>query len=72
MANIILLNGENISFDASLVTHTHTHTYIYVYTHTHTHTHTNIPPIMIMNKMYENQHLLYIIPLIRENNFCLY
>jgi len=27
---------------------------------------------MIMNKMHENQHLLYIIPLIRENNcFCI-
>jgi len=24
---------------------------------------TNIPPIMIMNRMYENQNLLYIVPL---------
>ena len=27
----ILFDGENISFDASLVTHTHTHTHIYIY-----------------------------------------
>ena len=26
---------------------------------------TNIPPIMIMNRIYENQNLLYIFPLIR-------
>ena len=26
----ILFDGENISFDASLVTHTHTHIYIYI------------------------------------------
>ena len=30
--------------------------YIYIYS-------TNIPPIMIMNRMYENQNLLYIVPL---------
>ena len=53
----ILFDGENISFDASLV--------IYIYTHTHTHTHTyiyinstNIPPIMIINRIYETQNLL--------------
>ena len=39
----ILFDGENISFDASLV--------IYVNS-------TNIPPIMIINKVYENQNLL--------------
>ena len=39
----ILFDGENISFDASLV--------IYINS-------TNIPPIMIMNRMYENQNLL--------------
>ena len=44
----ILFDGENISFDASLV--------IYINS-------TNIPPIMIMNRMYENQNLLYIFPL---------
>jgi hypothetical protein len=44
----ILFDGENILFDASLV--------MYI-------NNTNIPPIMIMNKIYENQDLLYIVPL---------
>jgi hypothetical protein len=39
----ILFDGENISFDASLV--------IYVYS-------TNIPPIMIINRIYQTQNLL--------------
>jgi hypothetical protein len=39
----ILFDGETISFDASLV--------IYINS-------TNIPPIMIINKIYENQNLL--------------
>jgi hypothetical protein len=39
----IFLIGENISFDASLV--------IYIYS-------TNIPPIMIINRIYEHQNLL--------------
>ena len=39
----ILFDGEDISFDASLV--------IYINS-------TNIPPIMIINRMYENQNLL--------------
>ena len=39
----ILFDGENISFDASLV--------IYINS-------TNIPPNMIINRMYENQNLL--------------
>ena len=39
----ILFDGENISCDASLV--------IYINI-------TNIPPIMIINRMYENQNLL--------------
>jgi hypothetical protein len=47
----ILFDGENISFDANLV--------MYIKS-------TNIPPIMIINKMYENQNLLYIVPLIRH------
>jgi len=38
----ILFDGENISFDASLVT--------YIYS-------TNIPPIMIINRVYETQNL---------------
>ena len=37
----ILFDGENISFDASLVI------YIYIYS-------TNIPPIMIINRIYEH------------------
>jgi len=40
-----LFDGENISFDASLV--------IYINS-------TNIPPIMIINRIYETQNLLYI------------
>jgi len=39
----ILFDGENISFDASLV--------IYINS-------TNIPPIMILNRIYKNQNLL--------------
>jgi hypothetical protein len=40
-----LFEGENISFDASLLL------YIYIYI-------TNIPPIMVINRIYENQYLL--------------
>jgi hypothetical protein len=39
----ILFEGENISFDASLVIHIYS---------------TNIPPIMIINRIYENQNIL--------------
>jgi hypothetical protein len=39
----ILFDGDNISFDASLVIHIKS---------------TNIPPIMIINMIYENQNLL--------------
>jgi hypothetical protein len=39
----ILLDGENISFDASLVMHINSN---------------NIPPIMIINRIYETQNLL--------------
>jgi len=53
MATSILFDGENISFDASLVMYINS---------------TNIPPIMIINKMYENQNLLYIVPLIRHTS----
>jgi hypothetical protein len=48
---IILFDGENISFDASLVMYINSK---------------SIPPIMIMNRMYENQNLLYIVPLMRH------
>jgi len=40
-----LFDGENISFDASLVL------YIYIYS-------ANIPPIVIINRICENQNLL--------------
>ena len=43
----ILFHGENISFDASLV--------IYMYININS---TNIPPIMIINRIYETQNLL--------------
>ena len=39
----ILFDGENISFDASLVMYINS---------------INIPPIMIINRIYENQNLL--------------
>ena len=39
----ILFDGENISFDASLVMYINS---------------TNIPPIMIINRIYETQNLL--------------
>ena len=46
-SRLILFDGENISFDASLVI------YIYIYS-------TNIPPVMIINRIYvyEHQNLL--------------
>jgi hypothetical protein len=44
-SRFIMFDGENISFDASLV--------IYVYINS-----TNIPPIMIINRIYETQILL--------------
>jgi len=47
----ILFDGENISFEASLV--------IYINS-------TSIPPIIIINRIYENQNLLYIVPLIKH------
>jgi len=47
----ILFDGENISFEAGLVMYINS---------------TSIPPIMIMNRIYENQNLLYIVPLIRH------
>jgi hypothetical protein len=45
----ILFDGENISFDASLVI------YIYIYIYIYS---TTIPPIMVINKIYENKNLL--------------
>jgi hypothetical protein len=43
------IDGENISFDVSLVI------YIYIYIYIYS---INIPPIMIINKIYEHQNLL--------------
>ena len=48
-SRFILFDGENISFDVSLVLHT----YIYIYIYS-----TNIPPIMIINRIYEHQNPL--------------
>ena len=45
----ILFDGENISFDASFVIYIYIYIYIYI---------TNIPPIMIINRIYETQNLL--------------
>jgi hypothetical protein len=46
-ARCILFDGGNISFDACLVI------YIYIYIYS-----TNIPPIMVINSIYETQNLL--------------
>jgi hypothetical protein len=43
----ILFDGKNIYFDASLV--------IYIYINS-----TNIPPIMIINRIYKHQNLLWV------------
>ena len=45
----ILFDGANISFDATLVI------YIYIYIYINS---TNIPPIMIIYRIYETQNLL--------------
>jgi hypothetical protein len=48
----ILFDGENISFDASLV-------YIYIYIDTYIHIYsTNIRTIIIINSIYKHQNLL--------------
>jgi len=47
----ILFDCENISFEARLVMYINS---------------TSIPPIIIMNRVYENQNLLYIVPLLRH------
>ena len=47
----ILFDGENISFDASLVLYIYIYIYIYVNS-------TNIPPIMIINRIHESRNLL--------------
>jgi len=47
----ILFDGENISFDASLVIYVCIYIYLYIDS-------INIPPIMIINRIYEHQNLL--------------
>jgi hypothetical protein len=47
----ILFDCENISFDASLVIYICVCIYIYIYSN-------NIPPIMIINRIYETENLL--------------
>ena len=55
----ILFDGENISFDASLVICVGVRVcvcvYIYIYIYIYS---TNIPPVMIVNRIYENRNLL--------------
>ena len=55
VTGVILLDGENISFDGSPV--------MYVSS-------TDIPLIIIINRMYENTNLLYIVPLVKHTNVC--
>ena len=51
----ILFDCENILFDASLVIYLYIYIYIYMYIYMNS---INIPPIMIISKIYENQNLL--------------
>ena len=54
-----LFDGKNISFDASLVLYIYICTCIYIYMCVYIYKNsTNIPPIMIINRIYENQNLL--------------
>ena len=48
-----LFDGENISFDASLVIYIYIYIYIYMYINS-----TNMPPIMIINRIYDHKNLL--------------
>ena len=49
----ILFDGENISFDGSLVMCVCVCVCVYIYIYS-----TNIPPIMVINRIYEHQNLL--------------
>ena len=51
----ILFDGENISFDASLVTYIYIYLFMYLYIYIYSN---NIPRIMIINGIYENQNLV--------------
>jgi len=48
---LIIFDCENISFVASLV--------IYI-------NNSNIPPKLFMSRMYDNQYILYIVPMLRH------
>jgi len=50
----ILFDVENISFDTSLVIYIYIYIYICIYIYINS---TNIPPIMIINRIYETQNL---------------
>jgi hypothetical protein len=54
----MLFDGENISFDASLVSYIYIYIYIYIVLIVTYINSTNIHPIMIINRIYENQNLL--------------
>jgi hypothetical protein len=61
----ILFDDENISFDASLVLYMcvyvcmYVRMYIYIYTYIYMHIYsTNIPPVVIINRIYKTQNLL--------------
>ena len=51
LPDVFLFDGENISFDASRVIYIYIYIYIYINS-------TNIPPIMIINRIYETENLL--------------
>jgi hypothetical protein len=66
----VLFDGENISLDASLVIYIYIYIYVcvcvciyiymcvYIYIYIYIYIVLNIPPIMIINRMYETQNLL--------------
>ena len=51
ISRCILFDFENICFDASLVLYIYIYIYVYINS-------INIPPIMILNRIYEHQNLL--------------
>ena len=53
----ILFDSEDISFDASLVIYIYIYIYIYTFIYIYIYS-TDIPPIMIINRIYEHQNLL--------------
>ena len=56
-----MFDGENISFDASLVINIYIYVYVYIYIETEREggrERVNIPLIMIINRIYEHENLL--------------